>query len=31
MVPTELKTGWAQEFSLGVLKKREMSFPHSVI
>jgi len=31
MVPTELKAGWAPEFSLDVLEKREISFPHSVI
>jgi hypothetical protein len=31
MVPTELKAGWAPEFSLDVLEKRDISVPHSVI
>jgi len=31
MVLTELKAGWAPEFSLDVLEKREISSPHSVI
>jgi hypothetical protein len=28
---TELKAGWVPEFSLDVLEKKEISFPHSVI